>query len=182
MYYDNKRGTYITEDGSMVLGFDPINNVFDLNSKNDSLIVDLCSPKVQEAINILESLHQEAFPSQSKFHFGWGKSSESGNYCRNGLCLSTVSGTHKYSMALTGTYRNSFNISIFLLKDENGNYDWSSNYTNYANKGMIEALNNVVSLFEGEFKKDPFYLTSTPSYFKLVSTTDPDIYFTWYIK
>ena len=183
LQYDNNNDFYLSNDESIIVGIDPVSNIFDLETNRDSLIIEMCSPKVQDAINLLENKHLENFPSQGRFLFGWGKSSESGVGNRTGICLKTHTATRAYSIAVSGNYSDSFdNISIYFYKDDEGNYDCSSNYKIFANNGMGDALNEVVSLFEGEFRKEPAYLTSTPGYFKLISTSDPDIYFTWYIR
>lgn len=183
LQYDDYKDSYLSNDGSIIAGIDPVSTIFDQETKQDSLIIEMCSPKVQDAINLLENKHLENFPSQGRFLFGWGKSSESGGNYRTGICLKTQTATSAYSIAVSGNYSDSFdNISIYFYKDDEGNYDCSSNYKIFANNGMGDALNEVVSLFEGEFRKEPAYLTSTPGYFKLISTSDPDIYFTWYIR
>ena len=183
LHYDETTKEYRDREGTIALGFNPYRHLMETYSFfKDSLVLELCSPKVQEAINHLEYLHQEYFPSQSKFYYSFGRSGEMGTEKRTGFLITSRTTRTYITIAVSGGYSDSFNFSIRLLKDENGNYDWSANYDAYANKGMGDALNEVVSLFEGEFRKEPAYLTSTPGYFKLISTSDPDIYFTWYIR
>ena len=59
LQYDNNNDFYLSNDESIIVGIDPVSNIFDLETNRDSLIIEMCSPKVQDAINLLENKHLE---------------------------------------------------------------------------------------------------------------------------
>lgn len=143
----------------------------------DSIVVSLSSPKVQEVMKILEDMVSESFPKYDKTLFtkiGFGVSSEGGSGRRDGICFASY-------MSVGSSYCNYCNSFVIeSSKDEEGNYDYSSNLQYFFKMGMKkEAIDNLIDLLQGEFVKSQ---DSDNKHYTLTSKKDPTIYFTWYIN